>query len=215
MADDDSTKAAKPAVPVTPPAKGANMDPDLTRPAKPRTYWQEPDADEGEFDDRTHVAGGARRRDGEAAAGGAQTRILVEAGDKRRGPKVSFPVETASQPVCAILLIIRGPGQGICVPLSLGRSSIGRDKAARVQLDIGDPQLSGLHFIISYDDEDGSFDLREADAATNPTRVNGARAKDTVVLKAGDQIRAGGTEFRFVPCVGPDWNWSAVLTPQA
>jgi hypothetical protein len=199
--DDETTKAYK--------APAAKDDPDKTRAAGPGGYYDdEEDDDDGDDVTRAAVPGGAR------AAGGADSRpgrIVIEAGQGGGGPRITFPADTASQPVCAVMLVVKGPGLGICLPLSYGRSSVGRDKTARLQLNIGDDQLSGLHFIVSFDETDGSFDVREADAATNHTYVNGARVRAATVLSAGDVIRAGGTEFRFVPCCGPHWSWSEVL----
>ena len=200
--DDETTKAYRP---------GSSADPDKTRPAGPGGYYDDEEDDDGDDVTRAAVPGG-----GGSAAGakGKASRILIEAGQGDRGPRITFPADTASQPVCAVLLIVKGPGLGICVPLSYGRSAVGRDPAARVRLNIGDAQLSGLHFIVSYEESDGSFDVKEADAATNQTYVNGARVRASMVLNAGDVIRAGGTEFRFVPCCGPDWNWTQALSTQ-
>ena len=201
--DDGPTQPYKSGRPV------GKADPNKTRPAGPGGYYDDGE-DDSDSSDLTAPAlpGGS----GGASAAGLSGRILIEAGQGDRGPRITFPAETASQPVCAVLLIIHGPGQGVCVPISYGRSAVGRDRSARVQLNIGDPQLSGLHFIVSYDETDRTFDLKEADAATNHTYVNDVRVRASVVLAAGDLIRAGGTTFRFVPCCGLDWSWSQVLS---
>jgi hypothetical protein len=203
--DDEKTK------PYKPPSGGGGggaRDPDSTRVWQGGSYYDDEDEDDDSDVTRAAVPGRASTSDGAKPRAG---RISIAAGNGRSGPSITFPQDTASQPVCAVLLIIRGPGQGICVPVSYGRSSVGRDKDARVQLAIGDDQLSGMHFIVAFDDADGSFDVREADAATNHTYVNGARIRGTTVLSAGDVIKAGATELRFIPCVGPDWSWSQVL----
>ncbi|HEY8004302.1 MAG TPA: FHA domain-containing protein [Phenylobacterium sp.] len=201
--DDETTKPYR-----APAAK--NDDPDKTRVAGPGGYYDdEEDEDGGDDVTRAAVPGGARAPGAPAPKAG---RIVIEKGDGSRGPRITFPADTASQPVCAVMLIVKGPGLGMCLPLSYGRSSVGRGADARLQLNIGDDQLSGMHFIVAFDETDGSFDVREADAATNHTYVNGARVRAATVLAAGDVIRAGGTEFRFVPCCGPDWSWTQVLT---
>ncbi len=202
--DDETTRPYRPG--------GASADPDKTRAAGPGGYYDDEEDDGGDDVTRAAIPGGGPATPGSK---GKLGRILIEAGGGDRGPRITFPFETASQPVCAVLLIVKGPGLGICVPLSYGRSLVGRDKSARVQLNIGDDQLSGLHFIVSYEETDGSFDIKEADAATNQTYVNGQRVRASVVLSAGDVIRAGGTEFRFVPCCGPDWSWASVLAAQS
>jgi len=200
--DDGPTKPYRP---------GPSSDPDKTRAYGAAGYYDDEEDDDDEEVTRAAIPGAAARPSG---GGGKAGRIVIEAGQGGHGPRITFPAQTASQPVCAVMLIVKGPGLGMCVPLSYGRSAVGRDKSARVQLNIGDDQLSGLHFIVSYDDADGSFDVKEADAATNHTYVNGARVRSSVVLGAGDVIRAGATEFRFVPCCGPDWNWAQALAAQ-
>lgn len=192
------------------PAGG--VDPDKALAAGPGDYYDDGEDDSDTEDPTEPALPGRSGSAGGPAATGKAGRILIEAGQGDRGPRITFPAETASQPVCAVLLIVGGPGQGICVPISYGRSAVGRDRSARVQLNIGDPQMSGLHFIVSYDETDRTFDLKEADAATNHTYVNDARVRASVVLEAGDLIRAGGTTFRFIPCCGPDWSWSQVLS---
>ncbi|HEX4179311.1 MAG TPA: FHA domain-containing protein, partial [Caulobacteraceae bacterium] len=173
----------------------ANADDDKTRPNIPRPsddedktraygaggYYDDGEDDDDEDDDVTRAAiPGASGKTTEKAG-----RILIQAGKGTQGPSVVYPSDTASQPVCALLLIIKGPGLGIGVPISYGRTSFGRANGARAQLALGDSSLSGLHFIISFDEADGSFDLREADAATNSTYLNGERVRQTMILKAG------------------------------
>jgi hypothetical protein len=202
-ADDDKTRPNLPG--------GPSKDLDKTRAYGVGGYYDDGEDDEDDSDDLTRAAiPGVAAKAGEKAG-----RIQVVPGRGGQGPSIVFPSATASQPVCAVLLITKGPGIGIAIPISYGRSSVGRDKAARVQLDLGDKALSGLHFIVSFDETDGSFDLREADAATNHTFLNGARVRSTAILQAGDVIGAGDTAFRFIPCCGPDWNWSQALADQA
>ncbi|HET9160390.1 MAG TPA: FHA domain-containing protein, partial [Caulobacteraceae bacterium] len=189
--DDEKTKPYRPA----PGGKGgvsASADPDKTRAWQGGGYYDDEDDDDDGDVTRAAVPGRAAADGSKPRAG----RISIEAASGRKGPSIVFPEDTASQPVCAVMLVVRGPGQGICVPISYGRSSVGRDKQARVQLNIGDDQLSGLHFIVAFDDADGSFDVREADAATNHTYVNGARIRGATVLKAGDVIKAGADPVR-------------------
>ena len=200
-ADDDKTR---PNIPVP------SQDLDKTRAYGAGGYYDDGEDDDDEDDDVTRAAvPGGVAKDGERAG-----RILIQAGRGSQGPSITYPSATASQPVCAVLLITKGPGLGMAIPISYGRTSVGRDRGARAQLDLGDRTLSGLHFIIAFDETDGSFDLREADAATNHTLLNGARVRSTAILQSGDIIAAGGTQLRFVPCCGPDWNWSQALAAQ-
>ena len=201
--DDDKTR------PNT-PTPASSQDTDKTRAYGAGGYYDDGEDDDDDYDDVTRAAvPGVVAKDGEKAG-----RILIQAGRGAQGPSIVYPSATASQPVCAVLLIIKGPGLGMAIPISYGRTSVGRDRTARAQLDLGDRTLSSLHFIIAFDETDGSFDLREADAATNHTLLNGARVRSTTILQAGDVITAGGTQLRFVPCCGPDWNWSQALGGQ-
>lgn len=200
--DDDKTR---PNTPTPTPSQ----DLDKTRAYGVGGYYDDGEDDEDDDGDdvtRASIPGGGVAKAGERAG-----RIQIQAGRGSQGPSVVYPSATASQPVCAVLLITKGPGQGMAIPISYGRTSVGRDRSARAQLDLGDRSLSSLHFIVAFDETDGSFDLREADAATNHTFLNGARVRSTAILTAGDTITAGGTELRFVPCCGPDWDWSKVL----
>jgi hypothetical protein len=197
----------------------AEYDPNKTKPALTRrTGSEEPDATRPagyDYDDDEDEGGRTRPQipgiTSERVQGGAKQavgRIVVDRGERGRGVRITFPPNPMDQPVCGVLLVVTGPGKGVCLPVSYGRNSIGRDASARVRLDLGDDQVSGIHFILSYDASDGSFDLREADEATNFTYVNGARARSTVVLQTGDVIKAGATELRFIACCGPQWDWT-------
>jgi hypothetical protein len=200
--DDEKTKPYRPA------GGGKSDDPDKTRAYGQGGYYDDEEDEDDDDVTRAAIPGGR------AAEGGAKPkagRITIEPGSGGHGPRITYPVDTASQPVCAVLLIVKGPGLGVAVPISYGRTLVGRGGDARLQLNLGDDQLSGMHFIVSFDEADGSFDIREADAATNHTYVNGARVRSAAVLGAGDVIKAGATEFRFVPCCGPDWNWTQAL----
>ncbi len=201
--DDEKTKPYRPA-----PA-GRGDDPDKTRAYGQGGYYDDEEDDDDDDVTRAAIPGGRASADGAKPRAG---RITVEPASGGHGPRVTYPADTASQPVCAVLLIVKGPGIGMALPLSYGRTLVGRGGDSRLQLNLGDDQLSGMHFIISFDETDGSFDIREADAATNHTYVNGARVRSAALLAAGDVIKAGATEFRFVPCCGPDWNWAQALS---
>ena len=141
------------------------------------------------------------------AAGSGRSSNSVDVFRDAEGIHIVHPGDPMQAPVCGLLLIIAGPGKGMAVPISYGRNSVGSGEQARLRLDLGDPQLSSVHCIVSYDHEDRVFDVREADGATNFTRVNGARIGAAHVLSTGDVLRLGGTELRFVPVCGPEWDW--------
>ncbi|GAA0641023.1 FHA domain-containing protein [Brevundimonas lenta] len=132
----------------------------------------------------------------------------VEVFKDAEGIHVVYPSDPMQAPVCGMLLVVSGPGRGMAVPISYGRNSVGSGEQARLRLDLGDPQMSSVHCIVSYDHEDRVFDVREADGATNFTRVNGGRIGSSHILNTGDILKLGGTELRFVEICGPSWDWA-------
>lgn len=143
----------------------------------------------------------------QAPSSSGRTSNAVEVFRDADGIHIVHPADPMQAPVCGILLVVAGPGRGMSVPISYGRNSVGSGEQARVRLDLGDPQMSSVHCIVSYDHEDRAFDVREADGATNFTRVNGARIGASHQLVTGDLIRLGATELRFVAICGPEWDW--------
>jgi|JI7StandDraft_1071085.scaffolds.fasta_scaffold22829_3 hypothetical protein len=139
----------------------------------------------------------------------------VEVFRDAEGIHVVYPADPMAAPVCGMLLIIAGPGRGMAVPISYGRNSVGAGDQSRVRLDLGDPQMSAVHCIVSYDHEERAFDVREADGATNFTRVNGARIGASQLLQTGDVLKLGGTELRFVEICGSGWDWGDAAPAKA
>jgi pSer/pThr/pTyr-binding forkhead associated (FHA) protein len=83
-----------------------------------------------------------------------------------------------------------GAQAGRRIEVERGRSvSVGRSRAAALFPE--DPTMSGLHFEIVSDGE--NVGLRNH-SQTNGTQVNG-RSTNSVVVRPGDAIRAGGTLF--------------------
>lgn len=179
-------------------------------------------------DEKTRLAGAAAVV---KASGPERTRAVLPAGVVQAPPStggvttvevfkdsdgvhVVYPEDPMLAPTCASLVIVAGPGRGMAVPISYGRNSIGSGADARLRLDLGDDQMSGIHCIVSYDHEDRIFDVREADGATNFTRVNGARINGTHVLAAGDVIRMGATELRFIEICSKSWDWGDAPAPK-
>jgi hypothetical protein len=93
-----------------------------------------------------------------------------------------------------ILEILQGPEAGRRVKLREGSTtSLGRTESA-MQIFAGDPEMSGLHFVVSL--SAGKLRIQNL-SQTNGTLVNGARV-ESAVLESGDNIRAGGTVFSVI-----------------
>ena len=89
------------------------------------------------------------------------------------------------------LLISRGLEQGKRYPLVRAKFQIGRDESNDIC--VRDVEASRKHCEITR--EASSFHVRDL-GSSNGTYVNGERTKQAV-LKTGDQIRIGSTEFTF------------------
>ena len=98
-------------------------------------------------------------------------------------------------PLCerlARLAAMDGPLRGHVFDLDGGEWSIGRGRGNRLTVD--DPSLSRQHCRIEY--RDGTFRVQDLDSH-NGTFVNGLPARDHE-LRDGDEIKAGGSLFRFL-----------------
>lgn len=83
-----------------------------------------------------------------------------------------------------------GAQAGRRIDVERGKSlSVGRSRAAVLFPD--DPTMSGLHFEVVSDGENVGL---KNHSRTNGTQVNG-RSVETIVLRPGDTIRAGGVQF--------------------
>lgn len=116
--------------------------------------------------------------------------------------------QALKNPVSGFLAIISGPGRGSVVMLRYGKNSIGRDVSQRISLDHGDCRISREnHCTVTYDPVSRKFYLQPGDGS-KLTYLEGLPVLAIKQLVAGNQIRVGNTELRFVPLCGKDFDWT-------
>ncbi|MCH8056608.1 MAG: FHA domain-containing protein [Proteobacteria bacterium] len=92
--------------------------------------------------------------------------------------------------------------------LGYGNNSIGRDVSQAIALDHGDSRISREnHCTVTYDPVNRKFYLQPG-AGKNLTYLEGQLVLADTQLAAGNQIRVGDTELRFVPLCGKDFDWT-------
>ena len=132
------------------------------------------------------------------------TRILL--GD--HGDAAPAENQALRDPVAGFLAVISGPGRGSICTLRYGKNSIGRSDSQAIALDHGDSRISREnHCTITYDPVSRKFYL-QAGAGKNLTYLEGQPVLADTQLAAGNQIRVGDTELRFVPLCGKDFDWT-------
>ena len=116
--------------------------------------------------------------------------------------------QALKNPVAGFLTVISGPGRGSVSLLHYGKNSIGRDVSQAIALDHGDSAISREnHCIVTYDPETRKFYLQPGEG-NKLTYLDGQLVLAPAQLAAGNQIRLGDTELRFVPLCGKDFDWS-------
>jgi hypothetical protein len=148
---------------------------------------------------------GARR-----AGGRVKTRLLgfnpAAAPDPFASEADSQPPGYSEYPV-GWLAVVRGPGRGATFTLYAGVSTIGRGSDQSVQLDFGDTSISRTqHAALAYDPEQRSFYVGHGGKA-NLVRLNNRPVLSTEPLNAGDTLRIGETELRFIPLCDQGFSW--------
>ncbi|HYD15378.1 MAG TPA: FHA domain-containing protein [Hyphomicrobium sp.] len=112
------------------------------------------------------------------------------------------------EPVAGWIVVVKGPGRGGFRPVYVGMNSLGRAPSQRICLDFGDEGISREeHAFITYDDEQRVFYLQHG-GKSNLVRLGNMPVLQPTELRANDLFRIGNTTLRFVPCCGPDFNWS-------
>lgn len=110
-------------------------------------------------------------------------------------------------PVVGWVVVVKGPGRGIGLPLGYGMNGIGRSAGERVPLDFGDEQISRKgHATITYDPRGRRFFVQHG-GATNLTYIGNDPVLIPTELKGGELISLGDTTLRFVPFCGADFDW--------
>jgi hypothetical protein len=133
------------------------------------------------------------------------TRILAS----DNGEAVPVEIQALKDPVAGFLAVISGPGRGSVSMLHYGINSIGRDVSQRIALDHGDSRISREnHCTVTYDPVSRKFYLQNGEG-NQLTYLEGQPVLVPTQLAAGNQIRLGDTELRFVPLCGKDFDWTA------
>jgi pSer/pThr/pTyr-binding forkhead associated (FHA) protein len=120
------------------------------------------------------------------------------------------PVENQAlkDPVAGFLAVISGPGRGSVSMLRYGKNSIGRDPSQAITLDHGDNRISREnHCTVTYDPVTRKFYLQNGEG-NKLTYLEGQPVLAPTQLAAGNQIRVGDTQLRFVPLGGNDFDWT-------
>ncbi len=219
-----------PVSPATPgPAQREDRTGERAEPASTFRSWGVPEA--GVEDDLppplsdaaplhpVDVPAPAMGRGGARAGGRVKTRLLgfnpgaapdPFARDRQHGTAsggASAALPAYSEFPVGWLAVIRGPGRGATFTLFAGVSTIGRGTGQTVQLDFGDSAISReQHAAIAFDPEDQAFYVGHGGKA-NLVRLNNRPVLSTEVLKAGDTLRIGETELRFVPLCDQSFAW--------
>ena len=117
---------------------------------------------------------------------------------------------TADGPVVGWLVVVKGPGRGRSVALGYGMNPIGRDAGNRVSIPFGDEEISRKkHAVITYDPRGRKYYLQHGESS-NLTYVGETPVLAPTILEGGETIRLGaGTELRFVPLCGADFDWES------
>jgi pSer/pThr/pTyr-binding forkhead associated (FHA) protein len=96
-------------------------------------------------------------------------------------------------PLPAVLVVLTGDFQGTEHPLAKDETLIGRNPSTDITL--LDEGISREHALILRDEATSTFTIEDLQS-TNGTKVNGKRARSTV-LADGDIIEVGHSRFRF------------------
>lgn len=118
-------------------------------------------------------------------------------------------------PVVGWVVVIRGPGQGISLPLGNGQNSLGRGHDQRVVLDFGDTNVSReQHAMVTYDPLGRAFYLQNG-RGVNLTYLETADGGlmpvlAPVRLEQGQHIRLGNTTLKFIALCDEGFDWGMV-----
>jgi len=124
----------------------------------------------------------------------------------RKDP-VSGELNFMHDPVVGWLVIVKGPGRGLGLRLGVGMNTIGRGEANRLRIDFGDPQISReKHCVVTFEPRRRVFYIQN-EGGQNLTYVGDVVVLQPKELLAGETISIGGTDLRFIPLCGADFNW--------
>ena len=133
-----------------------------------------------------------------------------------------------AKPIVGWLVVVAGPLRGKDFGLSYGQNRIGRGTDTDVRLDLdlfvgdnrGQPQnkivdgeISRLHCIVTYDQENRRFYIQQHPESTNLTYLEDPETGNPEPilmpseLKDRTTFKVGGTKLLFVALCGGDFDW--------
>lgn len=157
------------------------------------------------------ITGGAEGRAGETVPYSfEEPKTRVFGGQGRASSGADLPAnDFMCDPPVGCLLVQKGLGRGALLRLGYGRNSIGRDANERVCLNFGDNQVSRSgHAMVVCDPKSRKFYAHSTTQATNLAYIDEAPLLTPVELTGGEVIAVGDTQLRFVPFIGPRWDWN-------
>jgi hypothetical protein len=118
-------------------------------------------------------------------------------------------------PVVGWVVIVKGAGKGVSLPLGSGMNSLGRAVGQRVKLDFGDKEISREnHAVVTYEPRGRLFYLQHG-GGINLTYVGLGDAMLPVlsptVLDNGQFIQIGSTTLKFVALCDTSFDWQTVI----
>ena len=118
------------------------------------------------------------------------------------------PRKTAmDDPPVGWLVIVGGPGRGRVVTLGTGTNVIGRNRAARVTLNYGDPAISRAdHGAITYDPRGRKYYVLPS-RGTNLLYIDDEPVLEPRELAPWTRVEVGNTVLRFVPLCDEHFSW--------
>jgi hypothetical protein len=137
----------------------------------------------------------------------AATRLIRPGSTSSQG---QAPAQSTTAPVVGWLVVLKGPGQGMSLPLGYGLNSVGRGPSQRVRLDFGDDQVSrDTHFSVAYDAKHRKFYLQHG-GGQNLTYMNDQPVLAPAEIEGLAEIAVGNTVLKFVPFCGAAFDWEDI-----
>lgn len=105
------------------------------------------------------------------------------------------------------LVVVKGPGRGMSMPLGYGLNPIGREEDMGVKLDFGDEEVSrNEHCQIAYDHKNKKFYIQHG-GGQNLTYLEDQPVLSSCELNNNATISIGSTTLRFVQLCDDSFDW--------
>lgn len=131
------------------------------------------------------------------------TRLLSESPAKSDDTAAAVP----DDPVAGFLVIVAGPGRGAVYHVGYGMNAVGRDESAGIMLNHGDERISRRkHCVVTFEPLSSKFYVQPGEGR-NLAYLDGEPVLAPSGLNAGQHLKVGDTELRFVPFCGEEFSW--------